>query len=123
MHMVCRQCSTRLTADLELVSLDTQNQTMGEDLLARGSAMQEDGSSSESEAGKFLGNIADAAHMTLTSDMRRLNGCCGLDGCDGPNLLCEICDTYVATKRTDCWTPHYVVFDPNTTKAVMESAQ
>ena len=117
MHLICKQCSTRLTADLGLVPIDWQSQAMGEDLLARGSAMQVDGSSPESEIGKFLANVADAEHMTLTSDYRRLNGCCGLDGCDGPNLLCEVCGTYVATKRTDCWTRHHIVFDPNTTKA------
>ena len=38
--------------------------------------------------------------MELTSDPRRLNGCCGLDGCDSPNLRCEVCSSYVATKRT-----------------------
>ena len=122
MHLVCRHCSTRLTANLQLVPLAVQNEAMGEDLLPPGQLMKEDGSSFQHEAGYFLANVADAEQMQLTSDSRRLNGCCGLDGCDGPNLQCEICGTYVATKRTDCWTPHYVAFDPATTQALTDEA-
>ncbi len=118
MHLACRQCSTRLTTDLQLVPLASRNEVMGEDLLAPGQLMQEDGSSLPREAGHFLTNLADAKGVQLTSESRRLNGCCGLDGCDGPNLQCEVCAAYVATKRTDCWTPHYIAFDPVTTQAI-----
>jgi len=41
---------------------------------------------------------------------RRLNGCCGLDGCDGPNKIC-LCGEHVGTEKSDCWTP--LVFIPN----------
>jgi hypothetical protein len=59
-------------------------------------------------------------NVRLTTDPHRLNGCCGLDGCDGPNLQCENCGTYVATKMTDCWQLHCIVFDPTTIAQVLE---
>lgn len=38
----------------------------------------------------------------------RRHGCCGLDGLDGPNLVCEGCGADVATQQSDCWTDHLV---------------
>ncbi|WP_045864566.1 hypothetical protein [Streptomyces sp. WMMB 714] len=48
----------------------------------------------------------------------RRNGCCGLDGCDGPNLVCRRCGAEVATERSDCWTPQEVVLVPAAVEAV-----
>ncbi len=39
-----------------------------------------------------------------TEDSSRLNGCCGLDGCDGLNKKCQ-CGAYIGTEKSDCWTP------------------
>lgn len=39
---------------------------------------------------------------------RRLSGCCGLAGQDGPNLVCSCCRAEVATKESDCWTDNLV---------------
>ncbi|MEV5731057.1 hypothetical protein AB0N50_35540 [Streptomyces pharetrae] len=41
-------------------------------------------------------------------DARRLAGCCGPSGLDGPNLVCSGCGAEVATKESDCWTDNYV---------------
>ncbi len=121
MHLICRQCSTRLTLDLHLVPLNMPDRLLGgEPMVAPGTTMREDGSYSKREVGSFLANAADVEHVKLTSDTRRLAGCCGLDGCDGPNLQCEVCGTYVATKRSDCWTPHFIAFDPVATQVVGE---
>ncbi|MFD7507654.1 hypothetical protein [Streptomyces sp. NPDC059850] len=49
---------------------------------------------------------ADVHGTELTSLLGRRNGCCGLDGCDGPNLVCLVCTAEVATERSDCWTPN-----------------
>lgn len=46
--------------------------------------------------------------VTLTNIPSRLNGCCGLDGCDGPNRICG-CGTEVGTESSDCWTWHMFV--------------
>ena len=123
MHLACRQCSTRLTTDLQMVPFIERNETMGEAFLRPGTVMQEDGSYFQGKAGAFIAHIDDTLRLKLTTESRRLNGCCGLDGCDGPNLQCEVCDTYLATKMTDCWMPHCIVFDPNTTRAAEGSEQ
>lgn len=54
-----------------------------------------------------------------TRDARRLNGCCGLDGCDGPNQIGR-CGTEVGTLRTDCWTPLVFIPDPGKTNWIEE---
>ncbi len=116
MHPVCRQCSTRFTTELQLVPFDPRADAVEEEFLARGNLMRAEKSFYfDTNIGSFIANIADTQ---LTSDYGRLQGCCGLDGGNGPNLQCEVCGTYVATKRTDCWAPHYIFFDPTTTQAV-----
>jgi len=40
-------------------------------------------------------------------------GCCGLDGCDGPNQACAHCGRTLGTARTDCWTEKEVRFWPD----------
>jgi len=61
---------------------------------------------------------ADVRGTELTSLRGRRNGCCGLDGCDGPNLVCRGCAADVATERSDCWTPQEVVLVPAAVEAV-----
>ncbi|KUF19134.1 hypothetical protein [Streptomyces silvensis] len=41
-------------------------------------------------------------------DPLRVSGCCGLDGRDGPNLVCAGCGVEVATEESDCWTDNFV---------------
>lgn len=119
MHLICRQCSTRLTADLQRVPFGTRNEDREEDFVRRGGLMQAESSFYLTDnIGSFIANIADAQHLKLTSDITRLYGCCGPGGGHGPNLRCEVCDTYVATKVADCCTPHFIVFDPTATQAV-----
>lgn len=52
----------------------------------------------------------EAMTVVRYTDVRRI-GCCGIDGCDGPNRACE-CGRAVGTERSDCWTPHGVGLDP-----------
>lgn len=58
-------------------------------------------------------DLTDA--VRITKNMRRLNGCCGLDGCDGPNQLCS-CGAEIGTLRTDCWTPRVFIPVPTVTE-------
>ncbi|SMR71147.1 hypothetical protein SAMN04488030_0771 [Aliiroseovarius halocynthiae] len=59
-----------------------------------------------------LGDIVDC--VGLTDDTTRLNGCCGLDGGDGPNRVCS-CDSLVGTESSDCWTWHQFIPNPKAT--------
>ena len=61
---------------------------------------------------------ADVRGTELTTLRGRRSGCCGLDGCDGPNLVCRACAAEVATERSDCWTPQGVVLVPTAVEAV-----
>lgn len=56
--------------------------------------------------------------VTLTDDVSRLNGCCGLAGCDGPNRVCA-CGAEVGTEMSDCWTS--LLFIPNPDETVWSS--
>jgi hypothetical protein len=58
-------------------------------------------------------DINDAIeHVDIPS---RLNGCCGLDGCNGPNMRCRVCKTEVGTRQSDCWTPDVFIPQPEQT--------
>ena len=61
---------------------------------------------------------ADVRGAEPTTLRGRRNGCCGLDGCDGPNVVCRACTAEVATERSDCWTPQEVVLLPAAVEAV-----
>ena len=58
---------------------------------------------------------ADRLNEALVEIDGRSAGCCGLDGCDGPNQACATCGAEVATARTDCWTAKEVRFLPGST--------
>jgi hypothetical protein len=57
-------------------------------------------------------NIADLVGTKPHPDPHRLNGCCGLDGCDGPNLTCQN-GHEVGTERSDCWMAHGAILARN----------
>jgi hypothetical protein len=52
-------------------------------------------------------NMEDVLNTRYHPDARRHQGCCGRDGCDGPNLLCAN-GHEVGTERSDCWMSHAV---------------
>ncbi|MFY9352349.1 MAG: hypothetical protein WBL20_24030 [Sphingobium sp.] len=58
--------------------------------------------------------------VRLTKNHKRLNGCCGLDGTDGPNQLCR-CGAEIGTLKTDCWTPRMFIPVPQTTHWIEET--
>ncbi|MDI3403743.1 hypothetical protein [Streptomyces cavernicola] len=55
---------------------------------------------------------ADLRNTRTTTRRGRVNGCCGLDGCDGPNLECAQCGNFVATEQSDCWTAQQIALVP-----------
>ncbi len=118
MRLICKLCSSELSPELSLASIRERNEGDGEDFLRRGSVMQEDGSYFLGRQDAYIVHVDDAIGVHLTNDGKRIAGCCGLDGMDGPNLQCDKCGVYVATKMDDCWMPHCVVFDPATTDAI-----
>ncbi|GAA3624219.1 hypothetical protein ACLIYM_13055 [Streptomyces fenghuangensis] len=63
-------------------------------------------------------NPGDLRGTRHTDDPARLNGCCGLDGMDGPNLLCARCGAELATESSDCWTWQQVALLPEAVERV-----
>lgn len=65
---------------------------------------------------QFWLNPADVAgRVRDTTNRCRLNGCCGLDGMNGPNQQCA-CGAEVGTLQSDCWTAHIFVPEPDATE-------
>ncbi len=58
--------------------------------------------------GSPLVNLADLVGTVHHPDTRRIQGCCGPSGCDGPNLVCGQ-GHEVGTERSDCWMAHGAV--------------
>ncbi|WP_208354406.1 hypothetical protein [Pseudaestuariivita rosea] len=60
-----------------------------------------------------LSDLTDAVcYTTLT---RRLSGCCGPSGIDGPNRICT-CGAEVGTESSDCWTLRNFVSETKNTE-------
>lgn len=84
------------------------NQKDGEDLFSAGYFVVSDGGFETERPGDFLVNLKDLQHTQRHQDGSRLNGCCGLDGLGGFNLLCSN-GHEIGIERSDCWFPHHAV--------------
>ncbi|MFF0123749.1 hypothetical protein ACFYP7_31210 [Micromonospora arida] len=62
---------------------------------------------SNGSRGTILINPGDVRGLELHPDRNRRNGCCRLDGLDGPNLVCPRCGSEIATEQSDCWVSWY----------------
>ncbi|MDO9335435.1 MAG: hypothetical protein Q7T61_03465 [Caulobacter sp.] len=126
-HLVCAACGQVLTAGCRIGPLDDYR----EDSQDREAPVQPgvmvilpeavvlpihhpDQTISErlvSPAGSIVVNPADVLQTALQQSGID-NGCCGSDGCDGPNRSCR-CGQVSATQWADCWTQAEVRFLPD----------
>lgn len=65
------------------------------------------------ELGGLVLNPDDVVGTRLHPDPGRRNGCCRLDGLNGPNLVCATCGAETATQQSDCWTQQQIVILPD----------
>lgn len=65
--------------------------------------------------GKWIIGIPDLISRHLHPERSRLNGCCGLDGCDGLNLV-DAEGNEIGTEKSDFWMPHCVILEPTLVK-------
>ncbi|WP_332897941.1 hypothetical protein [Haladaptatus sp. CMSO5] len=127
-RFVCASCGSRLTTAVEtltdtarLFDRDTASfdETAGTAYLPEGVyfVATETTNPREYDVGNFIVNIQSAPGTVMSNNHSRTAGCCGLDGLDGPNVVCEN-GHEVGTQRSDCWTLHYVAFHPELVEMV-----
>lgn len=110
--LACTHCGQRITA------LITEQDAPPADRDAPGQAFMTKGTYVPSWNHGFVLHRDDVTGTDRHPDPHRLNGCCGLDGLDGPNLVCSGCRTEIGTEESDCWKPHLIVTLPDATKAI-----
>jgi len=111
MKIQCNQCHQVITQSLrnelsesELCNRDGEARVpIGAFYLVAGSDFEYD-----EQLGDIEVNLADLVGVERTQDKAKLNGCCGLDGLDGYNLVCSA-GHWVGTEKSDCWMPHYAI--------------
>ncbi|MCB2379432.1 hypothetical protein LGH70_17670 [Hymenobacter sp. BT635] len=104
--MYCRKCKIPLTNDLlELPNRALISEEEGEDYIPQGFFVISDGSYFTNSANQLIINVRDMLNCANHPNPSRLNGCCGLDGTDGPNKICSN-GHEVGTEKSDCWMPH-----------------
>ncbi|MGV3525070.1 MAG: hypothetical protein ACO1RX_12640 [Candidatus Sericytochromatia bacterium] len=111
--LTCKKCHRILSVPLEPVAANFQPQFIdNQNVIPRGHFWIAHGLENEDLTGHVVIHLEDPLNLKPHPDFRRSVGCCGKDGCDGPNLICP-CKVPVATERSDCWTSFYIHFEPD----------
>ncbi len=112
MRLACKKCGAVLTADLApLPDSSRLHEVDGEPRIPKGYFHIAMIGSDYEETGSIIVHLDDLTGADHAKDGRPYNGCCGIDGCDGLNLVCPAGHD-VATEHSDCWMPHRAVFEP-----------
>lgn len=112
MIVFCKVCKIQLTNKLvELKDFSLLSETDNEDYIPQGYYLIGNAGFSNMDDNKIIINVQDLLNSKNHSNASRLNGCCGLDGCDGLNKVC-INNHEIGTERSDCWMPHLVLLEP-----------
>ena len=129
----CYACGSPLTRPVKLVSRDmhgveepnSQCDDPHQEIIEEGIAYQSRKPRVQSFDGRGPGHRLDFRpqywltprdlldHVGYSPIPTRHQGCCGLDGMDGPNRVCA-CGAEVGTEQSDCWTGQLFVPDPDT---------
>jgi hypothetical protein len=111
----CRACGNALTAPLvELPDGRSVCEKDAQSYVPRGFFVLSDGEYFTGTEGKYIVSLPDVLGTHRHSDMRRLSGCCGPDGCNGLQAVCT-CGAEVGTEMADCWTAHALILEPAAT--------
>jgi hypothetical protein len=115
-EFLCAECGLLVCrAVRELPDLTELSDEMGEPHLAAGTFARRPATQYDRGRGGtgdvLIVNLEDLRNTRHAGSARVLAGCCGLDGCSGPNTVCA--DGHVlGTERSDCWMAHYLYFEP-----------
>jgi hypothetical protein len=112
----CPTCHQLVTRPLEPLPSDVPVRLEdGEAAVPEGYFALAEGDYWTGSVGSPLVNLADLVGTRHHPDPRRLNGCCGLHGSNGPNLVCER-GHEIGTEKSDCWMAHAAVLLRNVTR-------
>ncbi|MFJ7950718.1 hypothetical protein ACIQZG_04220 [Lysinibacillus sp. NPDC096418] len=118
MKLICKACNLAISESLsELKDLNLVNKNDGQDYVPKGSYLIQEETDYERIKGSIIINIKDLINSKHHSDRSRLNGCCGLDGCDGMNRVC-LHNHEIGTEYSDCWRVHFVALNPELVKLI-----
>jgi hypothetical protein len=109
---VCVACGSAVSRPVE--RLEDPKQISGKDgepAVPVGRFATVDPRQGESFAGWTMLNLADAVGTKPHPESGRWVGCCGADGMEGENTLCEK-GHEIGTECSDCWMPHALMLDP-----------
>jgi hypothetical protein len=114
MKVYCKTCALAVTKDLVLYKGKSFGEADSQDYIQSGFYAISDGVYFTKTKNFVIVNVSDILNIKNHSNGSRLNGCCGLDGCDGPNKVC-MNGHEVATEKSDCWMPHAMIFEKDKT--------
>ena len=110
-EFLCAECGVAITRSLEPLAPDAICYSDGKAAIPKGTYARSINDYWTGSEGCFLVNLDDLVDVSYHPDTRRHNGCCGRDGCDGPNRICRN-GHEVGTERSDCWMAHAMVLIP-----------
>ena|SRR5688572_18503993 len=114
----CRSCQRPLSAVLHSnVDPAGTNHADRAPFVPAGNIHLSDGEFFTATEDRYIINLDDGRNLTDHTNVKRLAGCSGMDGCDGPNKLC-LCGAEVATEKSDCWMPHALIFEADAVEIV-----
>ena len=115
----CAACGLLLTQPLQLLTDTTLlSEEDGTDYVPNGFYMAEtDEGYYTTGAGNYVVNLKSLQNTKPHPNGSRRNGCCGMDGLDGLNVVCQN-GHEVGTEKSDCWMVHSLIFEP--TAVVLE---
>lgn len=100
MKFLSKECKINISADLQILSDESLlNPTDGEDYIKSGFYIKQDNN-------VYKINKNDLKNWKYNPAVK-LSGCCGIDGTNGPNLICKN-NHIIGTEKSDCWMPHFI---------------
>lgn len=114
MQLFCRKCHVPVSNILEeLADQNVLDETDGKDFIPKGYFVIGSGDYFTNTEGKLIMNKSDLINCKNHPNRSRLNGCCGLDGQDGPNKIC-LNGHEIGTEISDCWLANAFIFEKET---------
>jgi hypothetical protein len=108
----CKYCQVALTEEIaELQDHSLLDESDGKPHVPNGYFYLSQGQYWTTSNGNYLINLSDLQNIKHHWDTKRIQGCCGLDGTDGKNLLC-INNHEIGTEHSDCWSAHFAELEP-----------